>query len=299
MLSILIPVYNSDVTTLVTALHKQCSNIDIDYEIICIDDGSESQYKSTNQACSKFQHVIYKELESNIGRAAIRALLAKTAQYDRLLLLDCDVEITSDMFIKNYLNHQSCPIVIGGVSYSKTPPKDPNHKLRWEYGRQREQRPANDRQNSKHAVFLASNLLIDKSLFLQFETPKDIQGYGHEDTWLGIQLRKNGIAIKHIANEVEHLGLDNTEVFLRKTKSGLLNLARLHKKGVVNKEIRLVALYEKLRQFGLISIAKLAIAIRLNAIEKNLYSAQPSLNLFDQWKFYWFIVVYSELKTLS
>ena len=40
MLSILIPTYNYNVFPLAQSIHKQCSDIDIDFEIIVLDDAS-------------------------------------------------------------------------------------------------------------------------------------------------------------------------------------------------------------------------------------------------------------------
>ena len=50
MLSILIPTYNYDITHLVYELHKQASEAEIDFEIICLDDGSKSEINSSSTA---------------------------------------------------------------------------------------------------------------------------------------------------------------------------------------------------------------------------------------------------------
>ena len=45
MLSILIPIYNYNSYPLVQELHKQCLESDIDFEILCQDDASNSELK--------------------------------------------------------------------------------------------------------------------------------------------------------------------------------------------------------------------------------------------------------------
>ena len=65
MISILIPVYNYDITGLVTELHRQCMDLDMPFEIICYDDGSQSEYKVQNQTIGQIEFVKYKEIEKN------------------------------------------------------------------------------------------------------------------------------------------------------------------------------------------------------------------------------------------
>jgi len=48
MLSILIPVYNFNVTQLVQTLAEQCAATGEAYEIICFDDGSTPEFKAQN-----------------------------------------------------------------------------------------------------------------------------------------------------------------------------------------------------------------------------------------------------------
>jgi glycosyltransferase involved in cell wall biosynthesis len=299
MLSVLIPVYNFDVRQLVDQIDQQCSKANIEYEIICIDDKSSSTYRELNREVKSMPSVKYEELEQNVGRGQIRNVLAHKAQYSNLLLLDCDVMVTSENFIENYLQNIKAPVVIGGITYADKKPKDNALLLRWEYGRKREQKSVQERKSSQHVQFLASNLLIDKNIFLNFQVPKQITGYGHEDTWLGIQLKKQKTKVVHIENAVMHLGLDKVEDFLEKTKSGLFNLARLYENKYVGRQIRLIDIYVKIKNSGLLSLLFWYLEKRLPSIEANLKGSNPKLNLFDQWKLYWFIRIYKELNTRS
>ena len=48
MLSILIPIYNYDVRSLVEDLFHQCKDQNIEFEIVCMDDASDPSYRQLN-----------------------------------------------------------------------------------------------------------------------------------------------------------------------------------------------------------------------------------------------------------
>ena len=88
MISILIPIYNVDVTELVNELNQQANSLSSEIEIICIDDcSSNNEVKSNNQNLKNLEIVSYTELSKNIGRGAIRMKLAESAKYKTLLFL--------------------------------------------------------------------------------------------------------------------------------------------------------------------------------------------------------------------
>ena len=89
MLSILIPTYNYNIEALVTELHAQATACGIDFEILCYDDCSTNlDLIASNKSINLLKNTSYKVLKSNIGRSAIRNLLAKDAHYDLLLFLN-------------------------------------------------------------------------------------------------------------------------------------------------------------------------------------------------------------------
>ena len=123
MLSILIPVYNFSVTDLVNALHKQCLDSGIKFEIIYCDDASEKPFPEVNSKLSALTGVVYKRLETNHGRSRIRNLLAREAKFENLIFMDCDSEIVSEKFIRNYVQHcNSGNVVCGGRVYDSSVP---------------------------------------------------------------------------------------------------------------------------------------------------------------------------------
>lgn len=290
MLSILIPVYNVDVTPLVHTLCQQGEHALQEFEIICIDDASkDSTIQQKNRTLHQLSSVTYIELEQNIGRGKIRMLLAEKAQFEALLFMDCDMKIISDEYLKKYAQHINKKAVIGGIAYQQNPPKDLSLMLRWKYGIQREQKSASERNRMRFSHFVASNLLINKKLFMTLPVDNDIIGYGHEDTLLGLKLLKLSTPLSHIDNPVEHLGIDSAAVFLEKSKSGTANLATLYLKGICSSEIRLINTYETIKAFGMVWPTFQVLKQLLQRFENNLKSTNPAIRLFDLWKLYYFM----------
>ena len=161
MLSILIPIYNFAVKELVNGLSSQAQDLNIPFEILCVDDNSKNTSK-LNDGLEKIGKVNYQLNKKNIGRSAIRNLLTDKAQYDYLLFLDCDVRI-GDNFIKKYIDfkHES-EVIVGGVSYTEYEQLEKSKQLRWKYGRHREERKAHFRNQKPYASFSACNLFINK-----------------------------------------------------------------------------------------------------------------------------------------
>ena len=131
MLSILIPIYNYNVYPLVLELQKQCSGCKIDFEIFCQDDAS-NEFLEENQNVNNLEHCRFELLEKNIGRSAIRNLLATKAKFDYLLFLDSDTIPIHNHFIKSYVSqiNQDEKVVYGGIEYQKEKPED-DPLLRW------------------------------------------------------------------------------------------------------------------------------------------------------------------------
>ena len=288
MISILVPVFNVDIRTVVKELHRQAELIKIPFEIICLDDHSNTRFQ--NDSISSLSNCRYEVLPKNVGRGEIRRQLARKAKYGHLLFLDCDVRINQADFLENYIKNIDCPVVIGGIEYDENPPKDKSKYLRWIYGKEREQKSADERSKMKFSHFVASNLLIEKQLFLSIAQGNEISGYGHEDTLLGIKILEKGIIIKHIDNPVEHLGLDSAEVFLEKSLSGVNNLVRLYKSHQVGRQLRIIDLFVRLEKYWLKKITKALLKIMLPVLESNLKSINPRLSYFDMWKLYHFLL---------
>ncbi|PBJ12157.1 glycosyltransferase family A protein [Flavobacterium sp. ACN6] len=285
MLSIVIPVYNYNIFSLVETLYKQALECTIPFEIICLDDASHD-FTIENQRIKQFKNVSFTVLEQNIGRSAIRNLLAKKAVYDYLLFLDADVFPTNNQFISNYVSEikRNQKVVFGGILYeSKKPEKE--LLLRWIYGREREALPLSERSKNPSDFALVSNLLIKKEILLQFPFDKTLTKYGYEDLLFFSVLRSNHIPITHIENPVFHLNLETSALFLNKTRTALENLAFLNNANKISiNESRIIASFELLKTVKMLYVFSFIFKLLKSKIERNLVSEKPSLFLFDIYK---------------
>jgi hypothetical protein len=225
MISICIPVYNFNVTSLVHELSNQAKKMAVQYEIIIIDDCSPN-FKSVNKSsCTQYKYI---ELSKNIGRAKIRNLFLEHAQFEYLLFLDCDSVIGNSDFLSNYISvlDEFTNVVCGGRVYDqKTPLR--NRMLSWKYGVHRESQPLHIRLKTPNKSFMTNNFLIKKKLFESIKFDERITEYGHEDTLFGFALKKKNITINHIDNPVINGDIEFNDVYLKKTKEGIVNLIKI------------------------------------------------------------------------
>ena len=106
MISILIPCYDYDAYPIVSKIEKQALILNIDFEIICIDDGSFSSKNEHNQKINLLTNCKFIETKKNIGRVKNRVLLAESAQYDWIIFIDVDTT-PSDYFLRRYIESVS------------------------------------------------------------------------------------------------------------------------------------------------------------------------------------------------
>lgn len=285
MLSILIPVYNYAVLTLVSELEKQCISCGIKFEILCYDDAS-NLFIAENQKINQFQNCSFVSLEKNIGRSAIRNLLAKKAVFENLLYLDADVIPVHDHFIANYISeiNKNRKVVFGGLLYEDQKPAK-EFLLRWVYGREREALNLSERTKNPSDFALVSNLLIKKEIINRLPFDETLTKYGYEDLLFFSVLKLNSIEITHIENPVFHLNLETSALFLNKTKTALENLAFLNDSNKISlNESRIIASFELLKTVKLLTIFSFVFRKLESKIERNLISKEPSLFLFDIYK---------------
>ena len=250
MLSICIPIYNFDMQPLVGELHRQRQELSILSEIILIDDASEEIYQQQNR---KLQSVAtYHELKQNVGRSTIRNLFLDYAQYDYLLFLDGDSLIINPHFISEYIQtlqlHQS-KIICGGRKYPEKP-FGREKILRWKYGTKRETIDILERKKHPNRSFMTNNFIIEKKILKKIKFDETLINYGHEDTIFGFELKKRGIIIQHISNEVLHDDIENNHLYLKKTEEGIQNLVYLFdenkKKSEFLQEVRLLRFFNQM-----------------------------------------------------
>ena len=286
MLSILIPAYNYNVTKLVGDLHTQAKSLDIDFEIIIAEDGSQT-FLEENQNLQSLPNVVYIGLKENIGRAKIRNFLAKTTKYPYLLFMDCDVKVIDNQFVKKYLDILPADVVIGGYAYSQTAPEK-TQILRWQYGLQREVKSANERNKMPNKSFSTFNFLIKKEIFNTVQFDESISGYGHEDTMFGWELKKKNIMVLHIDNPLLQESPDETAVFLKKTENSVQNLWLLYQKTPDKKDFskdnHLLKTYISLKKYRLTFLISPFFGLFGKYLYKNLCSEKPRMMFFDLYK---------------
>lgn len=292
MLSILIPTYNYDVFPLVEELHKQCISIDkLTFEIIVLDDGSELFHNENNQI-NTLKHCSYSILEKNIGRSAIRNLLAKTATFEHLLFLDADVRTISTEFISNYLtfitNKNKYEVVYGGIVYQFKQPEK-NQMLRWVYGINREALSAEKRTINAHISFLTLNFLIKKSVFEKVCFNENIPNLRYEDLLFSYHLKQNNISVLHINNQVIHNGIETSEIFLQKTQDSLSGLKYLLNHDILPTDYAKISkTYQFIKQKKLLFFIDIFYRLTHKKLRKNLLSKKPSLFVYDMYRLGYF-----------
>jgi GT2 family glycosyltransferase len=289
MISILIPVFNFNIVSLVTELHRQATKAAIPFEIIILDDCSSALLRDQNKDVGRLPGVRFYELDKNIGRARIRNRLAEMAGFSTLLFMDCDSEVPSGNYIENYVPYCDKEMVVcGGRIYRPDPPEEPEYLLRWLYGVSKEQIPDYIRNLNPYRSFMTNNFLIAKSILLKIQFDENIIQYGHEDTLFGLELKKQGIPVKHIKNPLIHIGLEISREFLRKTSEGIENLLNLLHDGRINRsdinDIRLLRTYARISKYRLVGIYLFFYEFISSSVMRNLLGTNPSIFAFDLYK---------------
>lgn len=280
MLSVLIPVYNYNAVSLVKELMKQCNFNGITFEILCQDDASNSTLNILNQEINSFSNCSFFINETNLGRGKNINTLAQKAQYDWVLILDCDTFPTHKNFIAKYIDlisNLKTNIVFGGIVYEDQKPEK-KQILRWIYGQEREIKSV-----------LTSNLLIKKEIFLQHPFDESITKYGYEDLCFFSVLKDHNFEISVIKNPTLHLNLETSALFLEKTKTALENLVFLfHSNKIKKEDSKIITAFEVLQSLKLVSFFAFLFRKNQTKIERNLLSQKPSLFLFDLYKLGYF-----------
>ncbi len=294
MLSILIPVYNFDVRKLVADLHHQCIQAGIVFEIMLYDDLSDIYFRELNQSVAELSHVQYHKLDKNLGRSSIRNALGRAAQYDALLFMDCDSKVVQADYIKNYINLiDGKSVLYGGRCYDEVPPEEKVFYFHWYYGKNREEKTAQQRAKQPYHAFMTNNFLIPRSVFLEILFNEQIRQYGHEDTLFGMALAERQVPIIHLDNPLEHIGLEKGDVFLQKTESGLKNLIFLRRNGI-QIHTKLLRTLDSVEKTGLVPLMSYLAKKRERRFLENLNGNKTRLWEFDLWKLGKLIVLEQE-----
>ena len=290
VLSVCIPVYNSEVKELVVAIAKQIVINNYPVEIIVLDDASRADLEAINRnSIDGINNIRYISLPENVGRSAIRNRFLELANGEFILFIDGDSNVIKEDFIGNYLQSiqsTSGDLIFGGSIYqNERPPRD--KYLRWKYSISRESKSALDRTNS-HYGFKTNNFTIKKALLSNFPFDERINGYGHEDTLFGFNLLIKGIKIVHVENPVLNTCLDSNPTFLAKTSESIHNLWFIHKEiqpsvNFIN-HVRLLKTYYHFRKLRAIPLLRFVNYFVGKMNERLLKSGWFTLRMFDFYK---------------
>jgi glycosyltransferase involved in cell wall biosynthesis len=286
MLSILIPTYNYNAYPLVSELHKQCLECEIDFEIIVIDDGSDSEANEENKGINSLENCVFISLDHNIGLSSNRNLLASKAKYENLLFIDGDSVVISLNYIENYWNAlvDASDIIYGGRVHPETVSSS-NQRLRWKYGRTVEDKTANQRNLAVYKTLMFNNTLIKKDCFNKIKFDPNLIKYGHEDTLFAYQSSLSKFKVKHIDNPIEHGDIDQSSIFISKVKNSLNNLNLLDQEHKIDPSfVKILALQHFMKSYKLNFVAAYFFLFFNKILFKQLVSKNPSLFLFNGYR---------------
>jgi len=212
------------------------------------------------------------------------------SKFKYLLFIDADSLPVSEDYLENFLeNVKPNRIICGGTAYNPEKPAEPDKYLRWFYGTNREAISAEIRNNKKGFIITSNNFLIEKKVFEKIHFREEIRNYGHEDTMLGYDLFQSGIEVFHIDNPLEHTGLEDSRVFIEKTKTALKSLHEITKNmlpgdKVFAEQVYFLKKYRAITQYFPTVFLRIFFNLFQRSIERNLNSGHPSLFLFDLYK---------------
>lgn len=230
-LSILIPVYNWDLSPLLNRILGEIDDCRLGdaVEVLILDDcSSDGDLRAKNERMvsgSEREYLHYDRLERNAGRSAIRNLLAAKASARFLLFLDCDVLPDGGSFIGSYLSHAEAgesDVVCGGISYRTRVLPGREYDYHAYLGNKKEVKPAAQRNLAPWRHILTSNIMVRKSVFVGAPFDERFTGYGYEDIEWGVRLARS-YRILHIDNTASHLGLVTKERAYAKMRDSVAN----------------------------------------------------------------------------
>ena len=283
MISILIPCFDYNAYPLVSILEKQALMLKIDFEIICIDDGSFSSKNDVNQKINLLTNSKFIESKKNIGRINNRLLLAEKSQYEWLIFLDVDTLPNDDNFLKNYIDQlNKGMMIIGGCIYKE--PENENFSLRYKFGKLREEINSKTRNKNPYKYISSCNFMCKRNVLIDVLSSIKTISYGN-DYIFGSLIKKMGIDVKHIDNPVLIDNIDENQIFIKKTHNALDNLISSYNNKIIKKHsISILKAYMILDNLLLKNVFVKITDLYKNLLKRNLYRKDPNLFLFDLYR---------------
>ena len=230
-LTILIPVYNDDASSLVQALVAEARNVKgLDYEIIVFDDGStDARCIDANHRLALLPGCNYVSAPHHPCRASMRNAMLRQGRYEWCLMIDARLRPANSDFISRYVHAgaDGCGAVCGGVVVDggKNAKKLYRENLRFRYEKHAESlHSVAIRQQHPYQSFRTTNILLRRSVLQHTPYDERIIGYGYEDVMLGRDLKHAGVKVLHIDNPVAYTSFEDNDRYLAKLDEALYTL---------------------------------------------------------------------------
>ena len=284
-LSIAIPTRNDDCSQTVSKLLEQARReTSLDFEILIADDASDNaevirqlNIIGNQEGCRLIR------LKENVGRAAVRNMLAREAKYDKVLFIDAGVDINNQDFLKTYILHANdADIVCGGWKTEVgAETAKANLRAKYELDCEKNHTPL---QRNKHPYrsFRTVNFLVHKDILLNNPFPADMTGYGYEDVVFGKQAERAGCTILHIDNPVVYKSFEDNSAFVRKTIQSINTLYIYRER--IGQYSKLHSIAFRLRKLRLDSLMVFLYKQRSETWKKQLCGNCPSLRILSLLK---------------
>lgn len=285
-LSILIPSYNWDCTTLINDLLAQMPE---DAEIIVGNDKSTSEdaIKSYQKIAGMKQCRVY-EPTRNLGRSKIRNKLFELSTGKWILFIDCDTKVDSTDFIQKYLDatkEHPADVYYGGMKNTTECPQ--GCELRWTYETVASKHLSLEyRQEHPFESLTTQNFMISREAFVQTGFTEKITQYGYEDTVLFMNLERLGKKVYHLENRLIHLDIDTNRSFLAKTREALRTLHSLPDD--MRPDTRMTRMHQCLKKCHMHRVVAVIHILLLPLTRRILCSRFVSLKLFQLYKLGYF-----------
>lgn len=284
-LSIAIPTRNDDCCQTVSKLLEQARReTSLDFEILIADDASDNaevirqlNIIGNQEGCRLIR------LKENVGRAAVRNMLAREAKYDKVLFIDAGVDINNQDFLKTYILHANDADIVCGGWKTEVGAETAKANLRAKYELDCEKN-LTPLQRNKHPYrsFRTVNFLVHKDILLNNPFPADMTGYGYEDVVFGKQAEKAGCTVLHIDNPVVYKSYEDNEAFVSKTIQSVNTLYIYRER--IGQYSKLHSIAFRLRKLRLDSLMVFLYKQRSETWKKQLCGNCPSLRMLSLLK---------------
>jgi len=286
-ISILIPAYNYECTALVRTLQRQAASLPGNYEILVADDGStNTNVIARNRAINQLPHCRLLECSPNKGRACVRNYLARQAQYEWLLFLDCDMEVSDADFLQHYDETTGYDVVDGGIRIGgDSLLLQGNIRYLYEHHVERHHTAA-ERSKHPYRSFRTTNFMVARHVMQEHPFNEQFRYYGYEDVLFGKELQQSNTSIVHIDNPTMLTDYETNPVFISKTEEGLRTLYQFRTE--IGDYSHLLVLSEKIPR----RVVRLWHRLFGRWERKILVGKHPSLAVFNLYKLGYFVSLF-------